>query len=1037
MKRMIFSLPPVCTMLCRACCLLLLLQCFCAMPAMAQSVTVSGTVKNAKGEALKGVSVNVKGSSTGTTTNEQGNFTIGVTNTSAVLVFSYVGYGSKEETVGKQTSFDITMTEGGNALDEVVVIGYGGSLRKRDLGGSIATVGAKQIGERQPVTLFDALQGQAAGVLVTNDNGDPAGQGTVQIRGASTINSGNGPLYVIDGIISDNANFVNPADMQSIEILKDASSVAIYGARGANGVILITTKRGKEGKPMVNVNYNHVVGKLAHKLRTTTADELRYYRKMRGDGNNGINVDSVNPYLNADNDYQDLLFRTANKDVLGVSLSGGARGVNYYGSVNYTDDRSIVINSWIKRIQSKINVSYQATPKLSVSHSLAFAWQTGNNVPIGTSARQVFERNPWTSIYKPDGNLASYVESKRNPVAFALLNKDVDNNYLIQFNTTLNYQILKDLKFTTLFNAQHENETNKSFTSSYLTSGGTGDAIGSNAFGKEFYWEYQAYLNYKKTIRDDHELTGLLGFSVDRKRTDGFLISMYRYLSEEINTSNAGIIDLTKTRTTATANSDASVFARLGYSYQGKYILQGTYRRDGSSRFGTANKWGDFFSGSIAWRFSNEKFMDWAAGFLQDGKLRYSIGKSGNDRVGDYPSYSLMEFGQQYYNGNSAASESLTLGNPDIQWETTTSANYGVDLTFLKGRLNFTADYYVKTTKDLLYDASLPKESGKSVVVVNLGTIQNTGLEFTLSGTPIVTKNFSWDLSGNISFQEGRIKKLANSTPFITEQWLIREGGKIGDFYLWKNLGVYQWNESNAYDQQGNKLTPVLDGDGKPNGSYTDGTGKNYAGTVYQKSRNGIILEGGDTEWLDLNNDGLIDDVDKVICGNAIPDYYFGVSTTIRYKNFSLNVLFNGQIGNKLYNYVRNDQNRNNSTYSPPIWDAILYSWKQQGDVSQYPLFSRKDARGGMSLGYNSLYLEDGSFIRLASTRLNYNLESKWTKRMKLMAASVFLYGSNLLTWTNYTWYDPEFSSSGLTIGLDNGKYPKRREVGVGINVNF
>lgn len=1007
--------------------------------AQAQSVLVSGVIKNAKGEPLRGVSVNIKGATGGTTTNDQGAFNITVPNRSAVLVISYVGYATKEETVGAQTEFNIVLTEGNSALDEVVVIGYGGTMKKRDLAGSISSVAAKDIRERQPVTLFDAIQGKAAGVLVTNDNGDPAGQGTIQIRGASTVNSGNGPLYVIDGIISDNGNYVNPADIESIEILKDAASSAIYGARGANGVILITTKRGKSGRPQVNVQYNYMVGKLAHKLRTTSAEELRYYRNMRAGGddfNGGANADSVNPYLNADNDYQDLLFRTANKQIASVSISGGKEGLNYYGSLNYTDDQSIVINSWMKRIQSKINVGYQATKRLSVSHALVFAWQTGNNVPIGNTAKQVFERNPWTSIYRPDGSLASYVESKRNPVAFAMLNKDVDNNYIVQFNTTVNYQILPELKFSTLFNVQHINNTNKTFMPAALTSGGTGDATGSNVFNKDFYWEYQAYLNYKKTFGEDHEVTGLLGFSADRRREDGYEIAMFNYLSEEINTSNAGVIDLKKTFTDAAAWANASLFGRLGYNFKGRYIFQGTVRRDGSSRFGPRNKWGNFFSGSVAWRFSDEKFMDWASGVLQDGKLRFSVGQAGNDRIGNYSSYSLMEFGQQYYNGQSAAAESVTLGNAGIKWETTTTTNLGIDLSFLRGRLNFTADYYVKQTKDLLYDARLAKESGKSSVTINLGDIENTGLEFTLSGTPIATKNITWELSGNISFQRGKIKKLANGTPLIEGKWLIREGGRIGDFYIWENLGVYQWDESNAYDQNGVKLTPVIGDNGKPNGTYVDAGGKAYTGTVYSKSRNGK-LKGGDTEWRDVNNDNVIDDRDKVIFGNAIPDYYFGITTTFRYKNWSLNVLVNGQIGNEIYNKVRNDQNTNSSTYSPPIWDAIANSWWKPGDIAKYPYFPDKDTRGSISPGYNSLYVEDGSFIRLSSMRLNYQFKPELMKRLKMSNASVFLYGSNLLTWTNYSWYDPEFSSNGLTIGEDGGKYPKRREVGAGINVNF
>jgi TonB-linked SusC/RagA family outer membrane protein len=1036
MKKTCHALTPACTKLSRVF-TLLFIQLFWALPLLAQQIHLTGVVRNSKGDALKGVSVNVKGTTNGSTTNDEGVFSVNVPNENVTLVFSIVGHATQEIKVGKTRVFNIELKEGsGNPLDEVVVIGYGGTMRKRDLGGSIASVGKKQIAERQPVTLFDALQGQAAGVLVTNDNGDPAGQGTIQIRGASTINSGNGPLYVIDGVLNENANFVNPADMESIEILKDGASTSIYGARGANGVIIITTKKGKDGKPQVNVGYNHVMGKLAHKLRTTSADELREYRKLRGDGN-PTNLDSVNPYLNADNDYQDLLFRTANKDVVSMSISGAQKGgANYYGSINYTDDRSIVINSWIKRLQAKLNIGYSPNKKFSISHSLGFAYQTGNNIPVSTSAKQVWERNPWTSIYKPNGELASYVESKRNPVAFAMINKDNDNDYTIQLNNTLSYQILPDLKFTTLLNAILENQTNKSFMSAYLTSGGTGDATGSNYFRKRFYWEAQGYFNYKKTI-GDHDFTGLLGVSANRNKWDSYLISMYRYLSEEINTSNAGIVDLTKTRTAASANADASLFGRIGYNYQGKYILQGSFRRDGSSRFGQRNKWGNFFSGSAAWRFSQEKWMDWAAGIVQDAKLRFAVGQAGNDRIGDYAAFSNMVFGQQYYAGQSAASESTELGNQEIKWEKTTSYNLGLEVTMLRNRLNFTAEYYIKRTTNLLWDKELPKESGKYTVATNLGTIRNEGLEFVLSGTPVMTKNFSWDISGNISFTHGIIEQLIGNSSVIQDQWLLIENGKIGDFFLWKNLGVYQWNESNAYNEKGERLNVITGSNGLPNGSYTDATGKAYTGTVYSKSRNGSKLVGGDTEWLDVNNDGEIDDLDKVIAGNGIPDYFFGFNTTFRYKNFSLNVLFNGQIGNEIYNNVRNDQNRNNSTYSPPIWDAIKNAWWKPGDVAIYPRFAAKDERGGMSPGYNSLYLEDGSFIRLTSARLNYALPAEMTRKWKLNNANIFLYGSNLLTWTNYTWYDPEFSSDGLRIGVDNGKYPKRREVGMGINVNF
>jgi TonB-dependent starch-binding outer membrane protein SusC len=1014
-----------------------LLSLFTVTNLYAQSVRVSGVIKDASGAAVSGASVNVKGSSIGTVTDTAGRYSLTVPSPSSVLVFSSVGFGSVEQQVGTKRAINVSLASAVSNLDEVIVVGYG-TQKKRDVTGSISSVSAKDIQERNPTTLFDALQGKAAGVLITSDNGDPAGQGTIQIRGASTINSGNGPLYVIDGIISENGNFLNPSDIESIDILKDVASTAIYGARGANGVILITTKKGKEGRPLLSLNYYRLYGQLAHKLRTTNSNELRYYRAQRGDGNSGYNVDSLNPYLNADNDYQDLLFRTGVKQVASVSIGGGQKGLSYYGGLTYTDDQSIVLNSWVKRVQSKINVSYKANEKLTVSNSLAFAYQTGNSIPVGNTAKQVFERNPWTSIYRPDGTLAGFVESKRNPVAQALYNVDLDNNYTVQYNMQGVYKFTKDLQFTTLFNAQLDNNTNRTLTPDFLNS--NNQSTGGNTFNKNFYWEYQAYLNYNKKL-GDHSLSGTAVFSADRRRVDEIRIGMLNYLDQDLLLGNIATIDLTtaKTYTTATAYSDANLTARVGDTYKGKYIVQGTFRRDASSRFGPKNRWGNFYSGSAAWRFSSEKFMDWAHSWLTDGKLRISYGKAGNDRIGNtnYPSYTVITFGQNYYNGYGAASESTQLGNSEIHWESTTSVNYGLDLTLLKNRLNITADYYTKTTDNLLYGKKLPVETGKTDVNINLGSIVNKGLELSAIATPITTKNFRWDVTGNISFQNAYIKELANHTSFISgNKWLIREGGKIGDFYVWKNLGVYQWDESNAYDANGSKLSPDLDATGKPTGTYTL-DGKPYTGTINRKSRNGFVLQGGDTEWQDVNNDGIIDEQDKVIAGNGLPDYFYGIGSTLTYKNWSLNFLFNGQVGNDIYNNVRNAQNNFSSTYTPPIWDAALYSWHQPGDVSQYPYFQRKDTRGSISTGYNSLYIEDGSFLRLSSVRLAYTLGARTASKIKMKSAQLYVYGNNLLTWTDYSWYDPEFSSSGLNIGEDNGKYPKRRELGAGININF
>ncbi|HTN19174.1 MAG TPA: TonB-dependent receptor [Pelobium sp.] len=1007
-------------------------------------IQVTGVVKDASGVTLPGVTVKVKGATSITQTDLNGAFSIPVKDKAAVLSFNYVGFATKEVKLGDKSTISVVLEESVNDLNEVVVIGYGQTAKKRDLTGSQSSVSQKDIEERQPVTLFDALQGQASGVSVVNDNGDPFGQGTIQIRGASSINAtGVGPLYVIDGIISENGNFVNPQDIASIEILKDVASASIYGARGANGVILITTKRGVAGKPVVGLQYTYTLGEISHKLRTTSADELRYFRRVRGgDTGFGGNVDSVNPYLNADNDFQELLFRTSKKHIVNLSLSGGQKGITYYAGLNYLDNQALIINSYAKRIQSKINVTFELSPKLTISNNLAFAYQTGNIINVGNSAKQVFERNPWTSLYAPDGSLNNYSESKRNPVAYALLDKNVDNDYLTQFNTQLKYKIYKDLTFTTQLNAQVNNENNREVTPGYLNN--TNTSVGLGSVDRKVYWEAQGFFNYNKTINKDHVISGVLGLTADRRRRDSYDIRVTDLLSDDIFTSNIGIIDPLKTGTSATANSNASIFSRLSYSYKGKYIVQGSVRRDGSSRFGEDNKYGNFFSGSALWRFSEEKFMSFAKSFLDDGKLRFSIGSAGNDAIGDYLSYTVMNFGENYYNGYLGAAESSVLGNSLIKWETSTSKNFGLDLTFLKGRLSFTAEYYDKITKDLLYSAELAKESGKSQVAINLGTIQNKGLEFTVLGSPVANKDFGWDVNANITFPQGNIKKLADGTSFITgNKWLVQEGGKIGDFYLLINKGVYQYDVSNAYTPDNQRLTPVNvvpSADGKTVASFDGYTlnGQPYTGTVTNKYYNGVLLQGGDTEWQDTNNDGSIDDDDKVIAGNGLPKYYFGFGNTFRYKKFSLNFLFNAQFGNDIYNAVANSQNKHSSTYTPPIWDAALTSWSRQGDITKYPMASRKDTRGSVRDGYNSLYLEDGSFIRLTSARFTYAVDPKVTKKVGIKGANVYLYGQNLVTWTNYSWYDPEFSTNNqLQPGNDTGKYPKVREFGLGLNITL
>jgi TonB-linked SusC/RagA family outer membrane protein len=1014
--------------------------------------TVTGIVKDTKGETLIGVSILLKGTKIGTASDANGKFSIRIPDNTAVLVASYIGYDTKEVPVGNQTTVNITLTENQSTLNEVVVTGYGQSVKKSDLVGSIGSVSAKQIKERQPTSLADALEGQIAGVQAVTDGGDPLSQGTIQIRGMSSLNSGNGPLYVIDGILSDDAGFLNPQDIATIEVLKDAASAAIYGVRGANGVILITTKAGQDGKARVNVNYYHLFGKLAHKLQTTSARDLTYFRRVENGGAGtgaAVNPDSVSTFDNKDNDYQDLLYKTGNKDNINLSLAGGSKTTQYYGSFNYVNDQSIIINSYARSFTALLNVDFHPSDDFKLSNHVSVSYITGNSVDVGNTASTVFQRNPWVSLYRPDGSMAGYVESKRNPVAYALYGENVPTTYTIQDDIIGTYQLTKDLSFTASASGRLDDANRQTFIPLSITSGAVGPNSGTSYTDNKLLYDLQAFFNYNKTINVNHTITAVLGFSRDRHSDNAYNLALQNYLSEVIRVSSVADLVNTGINSTATYSSTESLFARAQYAYKDKYIINGTIRRDGSSRFGPDNKWGNFGAGGLAWRFSSEPFMKWSKSFLDDGKFRYSIGVLGNDKLTDFGYSTLLNFGvgtvpsnSGVYNGNNGVYVSANLGNPTIHWEQTIIQNYGIDLTMFGGKLIVTPEYYIKRTNGLLSSQILPEETGLKSGPINLGNIVNHGFEITVNATPISSKGFTWNITGNVTFQDaGLITKLNPTATSIQGSYLIKQGGHIGDFYLLKNQGVYRWDVSNEYDAQGRRLNPIgVNAAGTTATSYQEADGSTYTGTMHQLTRNGKILNGGSTIWQDVNNDGVIDENDRQVLGNAIPKVLFGVNDFFTYKNWTLNVLFNASFGNKIYNSIANGLNVESSNYTPPTVAAIYNSWIRPGDIAIYPNMSGavKDTYGSIANGENSLYLENGAFIRLASAKLSYNLPASIATKIKARSLNIYAYGNNLLTWTNYSWYDPEFTTTNiLQQGFDSGKYPRRREAGLGINVGF
>ncbi len=1007
-------------------------------------ISISGVVSDAKGP-LPGVSVKLKGTQVGVLTDGNGKYLINVPDNNATLVFSSIGYVSTEIVVGDRKSINVTLKESATDLNEVIVTGYGQSVTKRDLTGAISTITAKQIEERHPINLIDALQSQASGVLVINDSGEPGATGSIQIRGGSTFSSaGNAPLFVIDGILSQSADNVNPNDIQSIEVLKDAASAAIYGSQAANGVILITTKRGKAGKPMINAQYARIFGVMAHKLEQPNSKDLRVERNLYN-GNSPdkptTTNDSLNVVFNSDNDNQAVITQTAKRDILDFGVSGGEKSIQYYSSIRYINDEGLIVNSYAKTLQARFNLDYQVSPRFKYSNRLSFGYNTNNNINEGNTINQAFQRPSNLALYYPDGTLTGYISGRRNQLSVALLEVNVTNTYTGDLFNQIDYTITKDLRLTNNFDFGLSTPHNVFFDPKLLSSAAPLVNSGRESFAVNTNWAYQGFLNYGKTF-GNHNVTAVVGVSAEKTQNNSFKIAGSNSANETIYTSNVyGTIDQTNTGTDAGSTSRESLYARATYNYKSRYLFSAVYRRDGSSRFGKDNKYGDFYGSSAAWRFTDEPFMGWAKKVLNDAKLRLNYGEVGNDRIPSNSNLLIYTFGSSFYNAVNGVVLSNQFGNSQLKWESNIQKGIGLDLQFFNSRLNVTADYYQKVTKNLLYQRNIPVETGFTNVYVNVGDVTNKGFEFSVNATPLAKKNFNWNIGANLTIERNRIKSLYNHQPFLATAggatYLVQEGGKIGDFYGYKGLGVYQYDVSNAYDGNWNRLTPVgVSADGKTAQKYTL-DGQTYSGTVHHMYAGGALLLGGDMIFDNVKKDSVIDANDRQVLGNAQPSFYASVINTINYKQFSLSFTLNTTWGGQIYDSPR--QTLDNLATSGIVADnnTTYNSWKKQGDITDIPYMGRKNSTANFP-GTQTRFLENASFIRLSYAKLTYNLPGKLASRYKLQNIGAYIYGANLLTWTNYSWYDPEFSSSSaLTPGNDNGRYPRRREFGFGINVNF
>ena len=995
--------------------------------AYAQQI-VKGTVL-AEGEPLIGVTVKVKDSSGGTITDLDGKYSVSVPNLDATLVFSFMGYVTEEIPIKGRGSVNVTMKENVTELGEVTIVGYG-VVAKRDLTGAISSVTSKQIEQDASQSLEGLLQGKAAGVSIIANSGEPGGGITMRIRGQSSLNSGIEPLYIVDDVpiqventqmnhggtaLSPLAN-IDPSDIASIEVLKDAASASIYGSRAANGVVIITTKRGKSGKPVITFNASLAVSNIAKKKAVLNG---RQYSELILDEYENAGdpkpiwqvVDSLNPTTSADNDWQSMVYQSAIQQKYDLGISGGTKDLRYAMSASYLDQEGTVINTGYKRIGTRINVDYRANKWLKVGSSTSINDGRNKRTTQGNSEASVvavLTYPPVFSSHNPDGSLIGRLSGKTSPYAAAQAAKRNSHNNRIVTNEYIELFFTKNLRFKTNFAYDLSITKEDSFADKILDSKGQYQARTRST--KSFTWVNENLLFYNKTFNKKHNLALMAGYTQQSWQSEYTGIDGEGYSSGSITTLNAASV-ITKAYTQNTKHAIISYLARVNYDYMSRYLFTASIRRDGSSRFGNNKKYGNFPSVQLGWRFSDESWMK-SLSFLSNGKIRFSYALTGNESIPNF-----ITHGAYAVTGNYMGSQAIyptSLKNPNLTWENTEQYNLGLDLNFLNNRINFIGDIYLKKTKDLLFNVRLPQTSGFGSVLSNLGNLSTKGLELQLNTVNIKGK-FNWTSDFNISFDRTIVDKLPDGADILSGRSIVREGEPVGSFYGWNMLGVYSRDEDNYYVRM------------KP-----DGTVQEYQLLF---GAGGAPFTGGDVQWEDINGDGIIDDSDRKIIGCGQPLFYGGFSNEFSYKGVSLNIYTTFSYGNDIYNDVRSTQDGmdavNNATRD------VLNRWRKPGDVTNVPIAMRKDPKSNGR--QSNRWIEDGSYFKIKSVMLSYELPKKWISKAMLTHLRVYVSGTNLLTFSHYSGYDPEVNatSSALEIGRDTGVYPSARTFTFGLKASF
>lgn len=966
---------------------------------------ITGIVVDEKGESVIGASVSEKGTTSGTATDIDGKFSLEVKD-GAVIVVSYLGFLTQEIIVNDRSDFHIIMKDNTEMLNEVVVVGYG-VMRKKDLTGSLASVGAKSLKDKPVANIGEALQGQAAGVQVVNA-GAPGSNVSIRIRGLGSINSTD-PLLVIDGVPTDMPlNALNQNDVETIDILKDASATAIYGSRGANGVVLITTKKGKSGDGIISVSANWGIQDATSVPKMLNASQFAsLHNDMMANNNRTQRPDFEDPTSwGKGTDWTDALLRTAAMQNYSVSYSGGTDKSNYYVSGSVFDQNGIVINTSYRRYTLQFNNESKVRPWLKFGNNVTLSHDTKKNGDY--SILNTLASLPTQSIYNEDGTYsgpgteAQYYGDLRNPIGTARLNNTTTKGYNVLGNLYGEASLFDKVTYKMTGGIDFKFWDENNFTPKYDWQPiPVVNSYRSEQSNKSLTYLWDNTLTYMDTFNEKHNLNVMIGSSAQNNTYNYSKASIQGFLSDSNNQLNNGLLDPT---VGGSKNEWAllSFFGRINYSFNDKYLLTATVRRDGTSRITKANRWGTFPSFSGAWRLSEESFYK-RNNILSDIKIRMGYGVTGNQGVLDnYAAVTRLKTSQYVFNGTPVSTlYPLVMPNPDIKWETVKQGNIGFDASLFKQRINVTFDAYVKNTTDMLVSMVVPITTGYSDIytpMINAGKVRNTGWELTVASQNI-KGDFEWNTDFNISYNKNKIIKLNNNVSIYSGYQQHTVGLPVGSFYGWVTNGIFQnWNEVNSYAYQ-------------------------YQGT---DAANGTAP--GDIKFLDINNDGVVNDYDRTYIGNPTPAWNFSMTNSFSYRNFDMQVFLQGVAGNDIYNAnrvtlegmytVRNQTKK------------VLNRWTGEGTSNSMPRAIYSDPNKNTRT--STRFIEDGSYLRLKNLTLGYTLPESLIKKASINSLRFYMSAQNLLTLTKYSGFDPEIQG-----GVDNSNYPLTRTISFGVDLKF